>query len=293
VRLTRTVVNKPHSPDFSEPITLNLGNRLSVRLYEDARPKCLEIASLQKGLVLVHNGRELIEEGIGFGVPVVQYKDKTYFSSSAGVSVRKSGNSQLLEKRYVLDTISRKRFWRASYINDDAYSFFHKLFERVYINHRRLSAMCNRIMELRRAVKVQTVFMKVKPRGTIIFNYSCQPNAIGIKVDFAELELENCREILILNEQGATCFRKYTDTDETKLFDGNIGAWELVGAKKASLSNEKETMAFTLRNVDLAKLFRGWESTKGRFSWSGLSYSLLPKLGTFDYVIEMGVQGQN
>jgi len=291
--LKGTFVEEESSPDFSEPITLHLSNRLSVRLYKDARPNCLETASLHKGLVLISNGNELTEEGVGFGVPVVKYEDRTYFSSSAEVSVWKDGNSYLLKKRYALDAISRKRFWKASYINDDFYSFAHKLFERVYVSHKSLSPACNRIMELRKAVKIQTEFMRVKPRGTITFKYACQPNTVKIKVDFFDLKLDGCQEIIILNEQGSTCFRKYFDTDGTKLFDENIGAWKAVRAKGASLSDAKETLVFTLQNNDEATLLRGWENIKGRFSWAGLSYSLQPRSRAFNYVIDIVEQPEN
>jgi len=49
----------------------------------------METAPLHKGLVLVLDNNEVVEEGMGFGVPVVKYHDKTYFSSSADVSIQK------------------------------------------------------------------------------------------------------------------------------------------------------------------------------------------------------------
>ena len=76
----------------NRPITLQLTDRLSVRLYRDCRPSCLETGALQKGLVLLLDGKELIEEGVGFGVPVVKYEDKTFFSSKADVSIKKIGS---------------------------------------------------------------------------------------------------------------------------------------------------------------------------------------------------------
>jgi hypothetical protein len=65
--------------DSRETVTLQLTDRLSVRLYRDCRPSCLETGALQKGLVLLLDERELIEEGVGFGVPIVRYTDKTFF----------------------------------------------------------------------------------------------------------------------------------------------------------------------------------------------------------------------
>ena len=65
--------------------TVSLGSNLALRIYPDSRPHNLETAQLQKGLVLMVNGKEVVEEGIGFGVPVVIFSDKTYFSSSAQV----------------------------------------------------------------------------------------------------------------------------------------------------------------------------------------------------------------
>ncbi len=87
---SQTTITKLQSINLQKPITLNLTDRLSVRIYKDCRPNCLETGALQKGLVLLLDGVELIEEGVGFGVPVVKYEDKTFFSSKADVSIKKS-----------------------------------------------------------------------------------------------------------------------------------------------------------------------------------------------------------
>ncbi len=90
---------KLHAVNFQKPLTLPLNNRLSVRLYADCRPHCMETAALQKGLVLMLDGKELVEEGLGFGVPIAKYKDKTYFSSSAQISVQENRSGHFgLEK---------------------------------------------------------------------------------------------------------------------------------------------------------------------------------------------------
>jgi hypothetical protein len=275
----QTVSNK-QSTTNQNPIIFNLTTRLSVLLYEDCRPNCLETSPLQKGLVLVHDGEELIEEGVGFGVPVVKYFDKTYFSSSAQTTTTGDGS---LQKTFTLDTISRKRVG-TTYLNDGAYSVFIAVFEKFYLKHKRLSPLLNKLMEMRSAFKIKTVFLKVKPKGTVTINYQCQPNSIKVNVDLSDLDVADCAEFLVLNEQGANKFRKYQDT-ETALHGCNIGAWETVAAKEASLIND--SVAFTVEKCVEATLFRGWERTKNRFCWAGLSYSLKPNTKAFNYTIKL------
>ncbi len=271
--------------DSMETVTRQLTDRLSVRLYNDCRPNCLETAQLQKGLVLMLDGRELIEEGIGFGVPVVKYGDKTYFSSSARVSTGIIGGTSLIRKVYLIDTISRKKLWRARYIDDNLYSRWRKTFEKSYLKHKQFTVFFNRIMELREIAKIRTEFVKVNPRGTIIVHYQCQPTAIKVNVNFKDLTLQGCEELLVLNEQGSTFFAQYTDSGGARLLGSKIGAWDKVYAERATLQNDE--VAFILRNVYGASLFRGWERTRKRFSWAGLSYSLSPSNRTFTYTINL------
>ncbi len=277
--------------DTQNPITLHFDNRLSLRLYRDSRPNCLETAPLQKGLVLMLDGKELIEEGVGFGVPVIKYKDKTYFSSSAQVSIQKTDSACLIKKTYTLDTISRKR-WKTFYLNDKSYSLTRKIFESFYLKNKRLSPLFNKLMELRDIAKIKTEFEKVEPRGTVAVSYQCKPSTIFVNVDFSGLKLEGCREVLVLNEQGSTVFRNYFDSDGLILRDSKIGAWDVVAANEASLLDIKRQIAFSLCNIKSATFFRGWEKTKNRFSWTGLSYSLPPSNDTFSYVIKLSIKGQ-
>ena len=273
-----------------EPVTLPLTDRLSARLYEDCYPRCMETASLQKGIVLMLDGEELIEEGLGFGAPVVKYRDKTFFSSSAEISFEKSSSSCRVSKKYVMDAVSRKKFWRATYIDDGVYSSLRKTFAKAYLTKKNLSPFFNAVMELRQAAKIKTEFVKVKAMGTVTVTYEIQPTLIDVSVDFTALSLEECEEILVLNEQGSTVFEKYVDADGLKLVGREIGAWEAVTAAKASLVNLKGELGFSLQNVRGAALFRGWERTRNRFSWAGLSYSLSPTNGDFSYKIDLGIQ---
>jgi hypothetical protein len=273
--------------DSMGTVTLQLSDRLSVRLYRDCRPSCLETGALQKGLVLFLDGRELIEEGVGFGVPIVRYEDKTFFSSIADVSIQKTGSTYMLTKVFTLDTVSLKKFGRATYIDDGLYSPLRKTFQSLYLKHKKLNPLFNKAMELRDLANIKTEFIAVKPRGTVTMNYNCQPNVINIKADFSKVTLKKCVEVLVLNEQGSSVFQRYVDSSGLDLLGRKIGAWEKVSADQASLQSVKGLVSFTLQNVGGVSLLRGWESTKKRFSWAGLSYSMRPNNSVFDYSIKL------
>ncbi|MGO8807678.1 MAG: hypothetical protein ACLQO7_14000 [Candidatus Bathyarchaeia archaeon] len=270
-------------------ITVQVTDRLSARLYEDSYPHVMETAALQKGLVLVLDGEELIEEGLGFGAPVVKYLDKTYFSSLAEISMKKNPSSTTLSKRYIMDTVSKKKFWRATYINDSVYSSVRKTFEKAYVSKKELSPFFNAVMELRQIAKIKTEFIRLKPRGAITVTYDVNPQLINVSVDLSNLSLSACEEILVLNEQGATTFERYSDSGGLKLFRRGIGAWDSVTADWASLGNIMGGYSFSLQRIQGAALFRGWERTRNRFSWAGLSYSMAPGKERLNYSIRFNV----
>jgi hypothetical protein len=100
----------------SEPLTVPLEDDLALRLYADTRPHTGKIAALQKGLVLVADGAEMIEEGFGFGAPIVQVGDATYLSRHAETArVQEKGRTTLV-KTFTIDVVDRPtRIFRKKY----------------------------------------------------------------------------------------------------------------------------------------------------------------------------------
>jgi hypothetical protein len=84
-----------------------LADGLAVRLYADPRPHIGKVARLQKGLVLVVTGAgpgsetQLIEEGFGFGLPLIEVDGQAYLSRSAVIE----GDGERLQKTYTMDTV--------------------------------------------------------------------------------------------------------------------------------------------------------------------------------------------
>lgn len=277
----------PPPPKSSEPYTFKADEHLSFRLYPDNRPKNLEIAELQKGLLLVFDGIELIEEGIGFGVPIVKYRDKTLFPGSAEAFLHEdNGQEAVWSKHFTLDTVSKKRVWKGPFINDMFYRQIRRIFEKAYLRDEPKS-LISKLVELRTAVGIRTDFVKVSPRGQINVTYRCSPLKIEVQVEVKDLQTYGCEQILVLNEQGGGFFQTYSDTNGTELKGNAIGAWQPVHAQSAALSYNEANLAFALRNSDRAALYRGREYAKGRFCWSGLTYALKPDTRQFSYTIEI------
>ncbi len=84
-----------------------LTDSLGLRLYTTTRPHVGKIAALQKGLVLVHEGRELIEEGYGFGLPIVEADGAAHISRHATTSLVWHGGQLTMVKAYRIDVVDR------------------------------------------------------------------------------------------------------------------------------------------------------------------------------------------
>ncbi len=83
------------------PAVMHLDDGLTLHLYADTRPHVGKITPVQKGPVLVQDGEELIEEGYGFGAPIVIYENRSYLSQHA--EVIPAGDGRQITKRFLID----------------------------------------------------------------------------------------------------------------------------------------------------------------------------------------------
>jgi hypothetical protein len=91
----------PHAPYLEAP---SAGNTV-LRLYADTRPHVGKISGLQKGLVWVEQGRTVVEEGYGFGCPIVVWDGSAYLSRHATIERTTHGEVTRLIKRFEIDTV--------------------------------------------------------------------------------------------------------------------------------------------------------------------------------------------
>jgi hypothetical protein len=136
---------------------------------------------------------------------------------------------------------------------------------------------------LRRVFRWTTAYQKTEFCWTIPIRYKIpgEDGRITMEVDLGDLARDGVTEVAVMNEQGANYFNRYRDSNGADLVGNRIGNWDAVTAEQASFLCEPHRLAFTLRQVEDARLFRGRERVGSRLAWSGFGYLVLPAAGKF------------
>ena len=248
---------------------------------------------LQKGLILISNGRELAEEGVGFGVPVLKLGVKTIFPGEIELACLEEGSRQEiaaiffmnLEERLIRQSLgsikSRSLYWIKNHLAD--------IYRRFPAARVPLTAISN---TLRSSFGWQTTFEEAGCNYEVKVNYTIdsQAGAITVDVDATGVPEDGApkngvTEVILMNEQGAHHFDTYSDSSGVLLRGEAIGSWEEVTAERASFLSSAQRLAFTLQQVDGARLFRGRELIGSRLAWSGFGYCLPPPSRRFSYTV--------
>jgi len=275
--------NSKFSQTNSCRIPLSTG--LSLQVYSYPKPRNYKTADIQKGLIIVHNGLERVGEGTGFGVPVVKYVDETYFSGSAEVYTALQKNGTKIIKNYVMDTVRRKKLGKID-VKNRVVRGFSRRFVDACQKHKHLRSLM--LADLKQRFNLRSDFVRVEPVGHIsVTYYGKHRGCIKVKADFDFIRKKGLQKIFLLNEQGASFFRKYQDSNGAVLFDRQIGTWEMVNAEWAEISAPKNKVGFRLRNLEDSVLRRGREFLKGNLDWIGLDYEIGPDNAEFGYKIEV------
>jgi hypothetical protein len=287
-KISANIVNLPTFESQSQ--TYSISNSIALRIYSDTKPHNLKIEKLQKGLILLYKGVEVIGEGIGFGVPIVKYSDETVFSGSSSLRVSSAKNIVEIRKEFIMDLVTRDSFRNLKLENLrirtllECISTFYK---KQYQNHVNLARPILLGRNLLFKFGVKSTFVKTTPKGAIVVTYKIDRNRIVVKLDISLLYRTNLGRIFILNEQGAHFFRTYSDSESLRLDDEQIGAWNDVISQSARISNEQDKIGFRLKNIEGTKLRRGRELIKGFLDWIGLDYELSAECTQFEYEIEV------
>jgi len=264
--------------------TIPLSGSLAVRIYSDTRPNNLLIADLQKGLILVYDGVELIGEGAGFGTPVLLYSHETYFSGTSQVSLSLQGDSVTLCKEFFMDRVPRRGFRGVDFENHTLRAIFRHL-DRLYQRHRNLRLLLSTNPYAKLGAYIR--FVEKAAVGKVIVTYSINQNCVHVKMEFSPLKRRDLKKIVVLNEQSSRFFRRYLDSNGTGYVDEEIGEWEAVKADRAMLMDQHSRVGFCLRRAKEAIMHLGREYRKNELDWIGLDYEIAPETETFEYEISL------
>lgn len=244
---------------------------------------------IQKGLILKKGHRDLSEEGVGFGVPVLKFRHETIFPGSWRARVKRLESYTLVEADFVLNLTIRMT-WNGRLIGGKG---FYKTKEMLSFLHR-YSPLLRRSLSfsselLRGAFSLEDAFVEVKPASFVKAFYKIKNCKILVDMKFSMSEgRKEITEIIVMNEQGANYFDTYRDSEGQALQKGEIGSWDETYAEVASFVNPADKISFSLKRAKGARMFRGRELTPGRLAWSGLAYVLSPQTERFSYSIDIG-----
>ena len=264
--------------------TIPLSGSLALRAYSDTRPHNSHIADLQKGLILVHRGAEMVGEGTGFGVPALLYPDETYFSGSSLIHHYQQEGLNIIRKEFLMNRIHRKRYRETKLENQKIRSMLRYLYG-LYQNHRHFRFLALKIPSAKMGIK--TGFVKIAPAGNIIITYTIGRRTVLVRADFSSVKRENLEKVFVFNEQGSRFLRRYSDSNGVRLIDRQISAWEKIEAEWASITDFNDRVGFRLWRAENAILRTGREFVKDQRDWIGLDYEINPKNATFEYKIEI------
>ncbi|MHB8086033.1 MAG: hypothetical protein ACYDHZ_09415 [Dehalococcoidia bacterium] len=264
----------------------------TVSIFFDSTPNRLNNYAadrIQKGLVLDCGEKELVEEGTGFGVPVLKFGSEAFFPGAARLCCYKDGEPVQLTVEYDLNLVHRMSSHNKLIDTSTFYSakeFFSWL-------HRKYPPLRSPLATGADAIKciagLQSRFEVIPTVATINTVYFVYPDGlILVTLDLSGLPKNRRAEVIICNEMGANYFDGYEDSNGIILSGKAIGTWDEMQTARGSLTDSCHGIKFTVPRVKGARLFRGRELVPGRLAWSGLNYVLTQVPRVFTYEIKVG-----
>jgi hypothetical protein len=272
-------------------ITISLFSHLALKIGSEAlQGDPYPTARLQKGLRLIQAGQELTEEAVGLGVPLLKRGLQTIFPGGVALAVAGEGQRQTVTATFNLNLEEKLARPGAGSVKNRALyalkNYLAALIRRIPPMRGWLTAVSNL---LRWLSGWKTVFEAADFTASITVRYSidCRSGVVDVEVDARSLPPGEITEVVIMNELGAHHFDRYQDSGGTCLRGDAIGCWDEVTAAEACFESTAQRLAFALRPVPGAKLYRGRELVGSRLAWSGFGYSFPPDLERLSYTVKI------
>jgi hypothetical protein len=246
---------------------------------------------LQKGLLLIHNGEELAEEAVGFGVPVLKRGLHTVFPGGLDLTAQRSGSEWEIAAVFQMCLVEKLHRPGLGSLNSKPLYAIKNLLAALIRRFPVLrGALTGASGAVRRTFGWETTYEKAsfRTKVKVIYTVNGEAGVIAVEVDTAALLRDGISEVAVMNEQGGHHFDRYCDSGGTCQQGGEIGCWDRVTAGEASFISDAHGLAFTLRQASGAALYRGRELVGERLAWAGFGYTFRPTGGTFSYEVRIG-----
>ena len=266
---------------------VRLPDGLELRITDDGAPATsYPTGRLQRGLVLLDGGRDLSEEGVGIGVPVLKRGLQAIFPGSMTLAVLSEGPAWRVRATYRMDLVERLGGDRGGPVRSRS---VYALRDVLAAAHRRVPALRAPLTAVSNAARRRlgwvTTFELVPPVATIPVDYRVAESGavVTVAVDLRDVPAGAATEIALMNELGAGAFDRYEEAAGASLRGDAIGTWDPVDAATASFVSSRRGLAFTLAQAPEARLMRGREAVPGRLAWAGFAYVLRTGRPAFTY----------
>lgn len=275
---------------MAQPARLN--SSLSYYIGNISQPHYGKTAPVQKGLLPCMNDLEsdLCEEGVGFGVPIIQYKRDFFFPGKSITSYEGKIKSGTFWKKYTMDLIDRRQGRHSTQIDMLSWAP-QRLYNRIYKSFygRSVLRFIESRFEFLRPDFDPSVFFKVRDRGTVLVTYvvDSDMNEISVTMDFSGIHTAGLQYIYISNELGGNLFDVYTDSAGVVLRGDAIGAWDRIDASWATLYSSTRRIGFCVSIPGKIQAFRGREIIGRDICWSGIIFMAPPSTTMLNYRIVM------
>ena len=226
---------------------------------------------------------------MGFGVPILKRGLQTIFPGEMKLEWRRTGPVWVVTAVFALDLVERLAKPGGAgprsgvlYAAKDSLAALHR---RAPSLRGPLSAAS---AALRRAFGWATTYEQAAlcAELTVTYSVDSERGEIGVTADLTGLPAD-VTEVVMMNELGGRHFDRYTDADGADLRGDEIGTWDEVGAVTAAFVSTAHKVAFSLGQVEGAKLSRGRELIGARLAWSGFGYSLPSTAGRVAYSVRI------
>ena len=272
-------------------IHIPIFNELSFRITDTPEEQAIYPTSrIRKGLKMSCGGLDLSEEAVGFGLPVLKRGLQTFFPGDLELDLWHEDSTWKVTALYKINLVEKIATSETSSINNKfLYAAKNSLAD--IIRHFRftrgfLTAISSTLRYMFRwKTTYESEGLSIPVKMTFTFDKLTQE--LVINADMVGLSQDGITEVIIMNEQGAHFFEQYRDSRGVSLLGNEIGFWDEIAAEEASFVSSSQHVAFTLPQMQGARLFRGRELIGSRLAWAGFGYSFPPTIAKFSYTVKI------